>query len=227
MDQGLIVTRTGIIADSRALYRSGVRSLLTARGDVEIRAEVSTGEQLVAATAHHLPDFIVASPAVLGRGEQDVGERVRAAAPAARLVVVIDGLGRPVSRHADAWVTVHASPEALAEAVGVDRSSRGWRRGARRDEGMLSGRQVEVLGLTAQGLSNREVGEFLHISPSTVKRHLADAFRRLRVHTRVAAISKAVANGVLPPPQATTAPTRGGTAPPRDIGPFGQANPSR
>ncbi len=48
----------------------------------------------------------------------------------------------------------------------------------------LTERQAEVTRLIAQGLSNREAAERLHVSPSTVKRHLEDVYRRTGVSSR-------------------------------------------
>lgn len=51
----------------------------------------------------------------------------------------------------------------------------------------LSEREREVLNLLSQGLTNKEIGEKLVISPNTVKRHIKAIYRKLGVHTRSAA----------------------------------------
>lgn len=61
----------------------------------------------------------------------------------------------------------------------------------------LSARQLEVLRLVIDGSSNRQIARHLGISPSTVKRHLADIFGRLGVHSRVAAVGRALTLGIL------------------------------
>ena len=53
----------------------------------------------------------------------------------------------------------------------------------------LSGREREILELLSQGLSNKEIGHKLDLSPFTVKNHLARIFPKLRVRTRTAAVS--------------------------------------
>jgi DNA-binding NarL/FixJ family response regulator len=57
----------------------------------------------------------------------------------------------------------------------------------------LTGRERGVLRLLAQGLTNKEIAEALVISQNTVKRHLKSIFRKLDIHTRAAAVAKAVA----------------------------------
>jgi len=62
----------------------------------------------------------------------------------------------------------------------------------------LTDRQAEILALAAVGRSNDEIGRDLSISPNTVRTHLENAFDRLDVHTRAAAVARAWELGILP-----------------------------
>jgi DNA-binding NarL/FixJ family response regulator len=62
----------------------------------------------------------------------------------------------------------------------------------------LSGREVEVLALVAKGLTNADIGRTLHISEATVKTHLLRTFGKLDVSDRTAAVTTAMALGLLP-----------------------------
>jgi DNA-binding CsgD family transcriptional regulator len=90
-----------------------------------------------------------------------------------RLEALLRGLGRPVPRR--------SSPPG---AFGLTR------------------RELEVLALLVEGLSNRQIAERLVISPSTVTRHVANIFTKLDVHTRAQAVRTAFEAGLL---TATTA----------------------
>lgn len=68
----------------------------------------------------------------------------------------------------------------------------GAREGA---ECKLSRRQLEVLTLAARGMSNREAAEELQLSESTIKRHLADTYKKLGVGARGEAARKAMSEG--------------------------------
>jgi len=59
----------------------------------------------------------------------------------------------------------------------------------------LTPREVSVLQLVAHGLSNREIGEELHIAPTTARDHVQDILRRLGVRSRAAAAVEGVRRG--------------------------------
>ncbi len=56
---------------------------------------------------------------------------------------------------------------------------------------ILSERQQEVLRLLTRGLSNREIGDQLHVSEETVKSHVGLIFKVFNVHSRVEAVTQA------------------------------------
>jgi len=56
---------------------------------------------------------------------------------------------------------------------------------------VISGREAEILGLVAKGGTNAEIAPILGISPTTVRTHLENAFIKLGVHTRAAAVAAA------------------------------------
>jgi RNA polymerase sigma factor (sigma-70 family) len=55
----------------------------------------------------------------------------------------------------------------------------------------LTRREREVLSLVAEGMTNAEIGARLWISAGTVRRHLENAYTKLEVHTRTAAVRAA------------------------------------
>jgi LuxR family maltose regulon positive regulatory protein len=63
----------------------------------------------------------------------------------------------------------------------------------------LSDRELDVLRLIAEGLSNQEIGEKLFISLHTIKTHCRNLYAKLDTHSRTAAVKKARGLGLLPP----------------------------
>jgi DNA-binding CsgD family transcriptional regulator len=62
----------------------------------------------------------------------------------------------------------------------------------------LTPREHEILGLIAEGLSNREIGERLFVSENTVKTHSSRVFDKLGVNRRVQAVQKGRELGLIP-----------------------------
>lgn len=62
----------------------------------------------------------------------------------------------------------------------------------------ISPRECEILELLAQGISNREMAERLHISPNTVKTHVARLYEKLAVEKRMQAVEKARLLALIP-----------------------------
>ncbi|TXK43819.1 response regulator transcription factor [Nonomuraea sp. C10] len=63
----------------------------------------------------------------------------------------------------------------------------------------MTQREVEVLGLIAQGRSNAEIAGQLHISEATVKTHINNLFAKTRVRDRAQAVTYAFRQGLAPP----------------------------
>jgi DNA-binding NarL/FixJ family response regulator len=61
----------------------------------------------------------------------------------------------------------------------------------------LTVREAEVLRLVAQGLSSKEVGKQLFLSPSTVNQHISSIFNKLAADTRAQAVAVAAQRGLL------------------------------
>ena len=83
------------------------------------------------------------------------------------------------------------------EAPKTDPSARGPESSGKLVEA-LSPREIEVLTLIAEGNSNQEIGQKLHISLSTVKSHTSQIYGKLNVKNRVQAVSLARSLGLLP-----------------------------
>jgi DNA-binding CsgD family transcriptional regulator len=62
---------------------------------------------------------------------------------------------------------------------------------------VLSAREVEVLGLVAEGLTDQEVAQRLYLSPRTVGQHLTSVYRKLGVGSRTAAAREAAGRGLI------------------------------
>jgi DNA-binding NarL/FixJ family response regulator len=83
--------------------------------------------------------------------------------------------------------------EARLRAMGARAPSGRGRAGA----GGLSARELEVLGLVAEGLTNKQIAEALVLSQNTVIRHVANIFAKLDAGNRAAAVAIATERGLM------------------------------
>lgn len=178
---------------ARTLRSVGARDVLEAGSVAEARVRATTGtSRELAVVAAGLPDgsgtSLVAElrtagwPHALVLSSTDDPYAVRAALGAgARAYVVITG---------DAAGMSPAAPLAGQSAAASRYSPRGL-------TASLSAREIEVLGLVANGRSNKEVGESLGLSALTVKSHLARIARKLGTGDRAEMVAVALRAGVI------------------------------
>ncbi|MGO8957257.1 MAG: ATP-binding protein [Streptosporangiaceae bacterium] len=98
-------------------------------------------------------------------------------------------------REAEALATEIGNPKRIAEAQAALAQVSGSRHRTT-PPGNLTGRQAEVLGLLATGLSNKQIAAQLYLSAATVERHLATIYRNLGLSGRVDAARFAIENGL-------------------------------
>ncbi|EGD41591.1 putative transcriptional regulatory protein DegU [Nocardioidaceae bacterium Broad-1] len=102
---------------------------------------------------------------------------------------------------AKAWVSMSVHAGELVRAIEMTAS--GEPIGEREDRlGTVAGlttREVEVLALITQGLSNADIAEKLVVSVNTLKSHIRQAYRKIEVTTRSQAVSWAITHGFAPP----------------------------
>ena len=128
--------------------------------------------------------------------------------PGARLVIDLDPDLVPLSAE-----TENAMREFFIETMPAADIPRGWRepeslRTGSGSHARLSARELEVLKLVADGLSNREIAGVLVVAPSTVASHLGHILDKLGVKTRAAAAVWAVREGLAHSPSRTGVPRR-------------------
>lgn len=199
-----------MLVDDHALVRSAVRGALEAP-DIEIVAEAATAEAAFEEALRTRPEVILLDVDLPGMTGLQLIRELRPRLPDTRIVMLsVAGEDRSVldaMRHgATGYLTKDLGPEALQRSVRGIRSGdlpMSRRMAARvmqhvmagdgstlADEGVLSplsSREREVLAHLTQGLTDREIGEALVISPRTVETHVGSILRKLGVRNRAEA----------------------------------------
>jgi DNA-binding NarL/FixJ family response regulator len=200
-----------LLVDDHPLVRSAIRQALTAP-DIEIVGEASSAEEAMQVAPMLRPDLLLLDIDLPGLSGLDVVRELAPRLPDTRIVMLTASGDRrdllAAMRHGAAgYLTKDLSGEALLRAV------RGMRRGdlpmsrvhaaavvehmARGSQAadpddnsidrLLSSRELEVLRLLSEGLTDRAIADALAISPRTVESHVSSLLRKLGVRNRAEA----------------------------------------
>ena len=197
------------LADDHTMFRQGLEAILASQEGMEVVGSSSTGEDLAAQVAETRPDVIVTQLDMQPKAAEEIISGLREASPDSRIVVLTlwDNLRymQAVSKMAvDALMHKSSSAEELVATIGAVSGDPGGgnavisiprallQRLGEEPAGGLSEREIEVLVLAARGLSNRLIATSLHIAEATVKRHLANVYEKIGVHSRNDAVRTAL-----------------------------------
>jgi DNA-binding NarL/FixJ family response regulator len=209
------VSIRALVVDDHPVVRAGLVALLDAAPDIQVVGTASSGEAAVELAAQLLPDVVLMDLRMAGIDGDEATAQILAAGHEARVIILTtyendDAILRAISAGASGYL-LKAAPEdellagvravaagevALAPSVSrllVQRAAAP----AASAPPALSPRELEVLGLVAEGLSNRVIGERLFLGEATVKTHLLHVFAKLGVDDRTRAVTKAMELGML------------------------------
>ena len=210
---------TVMLVDDHALVRQGVRAFLETQDDIAVVAEAGSGEEAVKLAAEHAPD--VALMDLIMPGGMDGVEATRhlvAQSPRTNVVMLTsyhddEHVFPAIRAGALSYVLKEIGPDELADAVRkaavgeatlhprvaarVVRELHGARRAEPNVFHDLSDREMEVLRLIAEGISNAEIAGRLYVSEKTVKSHVSNILSKLHLADRTQAAVYAWRQGVV------------------------------
>ena len=209
-----------VLVDDHTLFRVGLEGLLESRG-IEIAASVDSGEDCIQLVKEKQPDVVLLDmrmPNINGLGvlkilrehnlnmpivmlttsteESDLLESLRAGAQGYLLKDMEPDALVIALRDIVAGKTVVAPDLAPVLARAVQGKSEEQEAPASGPFDDLTPRETEILGLLAEGQSNKAIARNLGISDGTVKLHVKAILRKLSVHSRVEAAVMAVERGL-------------------------------
>ncbi|GAA0576346.1 response regulator transcription factor [Streptomyces crystallinus] len=214
-----------VVADDQSVVREGIVMLLGLLPGVEVVGAARDGEEAVALVAEVGPDVVLMDLRMPRCDGAEATRRIRAAYPGTQVVILTtyaddDSLFPALRAGARGYLTkdaggdeiVRAIQDVLAGQAGLAPSVQ--RRLLERvtappppaapavlPDG-LTGREGEVLGLVAEGLSNPEISRALHISTATVKTHINNIFAKTGARDRAQAVRYAYQHNLARPPGA-------------------------
>ncbi|WP_435286342.1 response regulator [Streptomyces bacillaris] len=203
-----------LLVDDHQVVRRGLRTFLEIQEDIEVVGEASDGAEGVARTEELRPDVVLMDIKMPGTDGIEALRRLRELENPAKVLIVTSFTEQrtvvPALRAgASGYVYKDVDPDALAGAIrsvhaghvllqpevagallAQDDAGGGTGRGS-----TLTEREREVLGLIADGRSNREIARALVLSEKTVKTHVSNILMKLDLADRTQAALWAVRNG--------------------------------
>lgn len=209
------MTVTVLLVDDHPVVREGLKGMLDGEPGLDVVGEAADGDAAFRYAAELQPDVVLMDLRMPGGSGVEATRRITSLTPApAVLVLTTYDTDHDILSAVEAGATgyllkdtprselVRAIREAAAGgtvlAPVVAAKLLGRKRTQTRVE--LTTRELEVLALVANGQTNAEIGQALYIGEATVKSHLLHAFAKLGVDDRTAAVTTAIARGILPAP---------------------------
>ncbi|KRF17158.1 LuxR family transcriptional regulator [Nocardioides sp. Soil797] len=201
-----------VLCDDHPVVRAGLAAVLDLEDDLEVVRQFAVANEAVAFCAAQAVDVVLMDLQFGGRVEGIGATRRIRALPRPPQVLVLttydveSDVLAAVDAGAAGYLLKDADPAALA--AGIRDAARGETvlapsiaqrlvRRTLRPDTSLSPRELEVLALVADGLSNQQIGERLFLSQATVKSHLVHVFGKLGVDSRTAAVAAARSTGMI------------------------------
>lgn len=210
-----------VVVDDVPLFRAGLTAALEGAG-YDVVGEAADGEAAVAVAEVEQPDMVLLDLLMPGMSGIDVLEKVTAVAPATAVVLLtgseseedlvaaikggakgyivkdmpFDQLVLAIDQIFDGGAAI--SPGMAGKLFDVTRQLLRHQDlvGARKPT--LTGREIEVLGLVADGKTSRQIGDLLFISENTVKNHIRNILDKLGLHSRNEAVLYAIRENLIP-----------------------------
>ncbi|MDU4961694.1 MAG: response regulator transcription factor [Sporomusaceae bacterium] len=207
-----------LIVDDHLLSRRGIASIVAANPLFKVVGEAGGGSEALAKAEQLMPDLILMDIRMPGGDGLEATSRIKAVMPHIKIIILsvsddVQDFFEAIKRGAQGYLLKNMEPEywmdyivsisrgeapiSRALAVKILQEFAGQKPSAA--DSRLSERESAVLRLVSQGLGNKEIGERLYISESTVKNHLRSILDKLHLRNRMQLIAFAYQNGLAAP----------------------------
>lgn len=209
-----------LLVDDHPLIRKALRDILSREADIAILGEGSNGQEAIELAQKLSPDVIIMDVSMPRMDGIEATRRIKALLPQINIIILtiyddeqhvrgileagasgyllksVFGEEVPKSIRAVATGNMVLSP-VIGQQLIKQAAIHPVRSVKLESRGKLSPREMEVLKLTAMGLSNKEIASQLGLNLRTVKGHFTDIFTKLGVNSRTEAVMTGLRNGFL------------------------------
>jgi NarL family two-component system response regulator LiaR len=204
-----------LLADDHAVVREGLRALIETEQGMTLVGEAADGVEAVQKSRALEPDVILLDLVMPRKGGIEAIREIKEQNPRARILVITsfaedDKVFPAIKAGAQGYLLKDSSPRELIKAIhdihqGQPSMHPTIARKLMREiqraselpmaEEPLTEREVEVLSLVAQGLTNQEIADRLFVSERTVRSHVSSVLRKLHLANRTQAALYALREG--------------------------------
>lgn len=202
------------ICDDHDILRKGLRSLLETATDIEVIGEASDGETALHMVSELKPDVVLMDLLMPGMGGVEAIRQVRVLSPSSRIFVLSSShedelVVSSIRAGATGYLVKTSSPDVLIQGIRdlaagnsvlpPDISSKliSAMQDPKVPNATLTHREVDVLKLISEGLSNKDISEVLEISENTVISHVGRILNKLELENRTQAALYARKQGLV------------------------------
>lgn len=198
-----------LIVDDHPIVRNGLVLMVKYEPGMETAAEASSGAEAIAQFYQHQPDVTLMDLRLGDMNGVDVIATIRQDFPHARMIILTtydtdEDIYRGLQNGAKGYILKDAPLDELLTAIRTVHAGRqyippevGAKLAERLSRPQLSNRECDVLRLMAQGKSNQDIADSLHIAENTVKYHVNNILSKLEVSDRTKAALLALKRGIV------------------------------
>jgi two-component system response regulator NreC len=209
-----------VLADDHRMMREGIRALLERQKDIEVVGEAADGREAVRLATQLSPDMVVMDVSMPLLNGIEATRQIRRDCPDVSVLILTvheseEYVAQLLAAGADGYIIKRAAGDELISAIRAVNQGEAFLypsvarvviedyvRRLKEGEGLgvqdvLTDREREVLQLIAEGYTNREIADLLHVSIKTVQSHRSKIMNKLDLHDRGELIKYAIQQGII------------------------------
>jgi len=210
-----------ILVDDHEIVRDGIKSLLLNNENIEIISEASNSGELYKSLESSVPDLIIMDISLPGKSGIEITKELSEESPELKVLILSmfteeEFIFNAIKAGAKGYLPKNSKQEDLIKAINIIQNGEEFfsplisevvmksyikkirsKKNINPNQNNLSARELEVLKLIAEGITNKEISEKLFISIRTVETHKTHILQKLNLKSTVDLVKYAIKNEII------------------------------